>query len=248
MIGNKPSIYNAQSVYNQGGSGGGGGGGGYIPDYLQPVAYIDTSAASGKICMVMPWQKTLDSAMDFQAVVSKVTKSTAGHFFVAGQVANENISNGNLDAYINTNYAWCFFGNIQLDVSVSGFNLMDEIKYKLTGSQKKFTCSDSGGAHTQTSTSSSSYNYPKWGIIGIFGNPKQSDPYTFYGRFHYAWIKKGDERLLCVIPCRHKVTGEPYVMDIVTGVVGKNWTNKFDMSDVSFGPDIDESVIESYFT
>ena len=199
MIGNKPSIYNAQSVYNQGGGSGaftvemnGEKSNLFFPPFLTPLEYIDTSDLTAANFSVRgSKQFTIDQNDEFVTVVSFDTSKiiiNGERIFSTALALGNSGSNSTIDISVTPNKLFsCYYGNIQAAVTGSNIHVEDHVKIRLKLSNKTLYVTDQhGNSHTYQSTSS--YNTPLQGGFSVFGLAQQSPTYPFHGKFFYSYI------------------------------------------------------------
>ena len=253
MIGNKPSVYNAQSVYNQGV------GGGYyeiegstivIPPYLQLVEYIDTTNTTNFTAMG-PFNLECKNTYDIKFILSydplNNPSAKPWQFVVALGESGSNISIGyefKTDAKKGT---MIYTGGVEPDVDLTAFNTdTDKVTFNFSAANQKIVVTDEHG-HSAQGTRNSWFNYPKWGMWSVGGLSSQTNNLPFKGKFYGLICREGSTPLIALFPCRRTDNGKPCIVDVVSGSVGFNWTNNFDVSGVSFGDDIKIEDLEQYF-
>lgn len=263
MIGNKPSIYNAQSVYNQGG-----GVSTYdidlngvkntiiIPPYLIPVEYIDNSNFPYDINFFGSAQinASVDSSKYKVKSVFKVdkTKLVSGtQYRVFGYAPISSFSNN----YETRGQVTINSSNQMSVTAVYGFNShsfsdVDDTKkitLEIIASQKRFVVSEENG-NTYSYVDSRNYPTRNWGCFQAFN---YSNGYkSFFGQFYYTWITDDNKIISALIPCRSKEPNDInlYVVDVVSGVVACNAFENFNNGNIICGPDLDLDDLPNYFT
>lgn len=259
MIENRPGIYNAPSVYNQGG-----GDGTFkveagsieqtlnFPPWLVPVEHIDLSDYAGTIFGIAgSWQLQLNNLDDLRCKFSYDPNKlliNGERLFVSGISLGEGGYNNTIDFNVNqSKQVTLYYGNVQCSVQNASFDPSSGMYVKYTGDLRRLYVVDGNGT-SSTYNATSSYNTPKQGRWSLFG-ANQSPSYPFHGKIHYLAITNGDTIRSLFIPARAKNSAnhQPYVVECVTGVVGINWSNNWSTSGIVFGHDIDLSDISSYF-
>lgn len=241
----KGSVYEQPSIYNQGGGGGFWNVDGYtfvMPPYLQPVEYIDTTNAENFTAMG-PFNLECKNTYDIKFILSYATLNNANtrpwQLVVALGETGSNVNIGyafKSDANLGTFF---YTGGVQPDVNMTGFHTdTDKVTFRFSASNQKLIVTDEHGNVAQ-GTRNAWFNYPKWGMWSVGGLSSQGANYPFKGKFFGLIIKEGSKPLLALFPCRRTDNNMPCIVDVVSGSIGSNWTNKFDVSGVTFGPDID---------
>lgn len=259
MIENKPSIYNAPSVYNQGG-------GGYnfdveingntntlvFPPYLVPVQYLDGSVVTGEIVPVMSTQLQAKSTYIIKCVFSlKISDMKTTNYVFDFYPAYDSGSTSHIKVFVEKSSS-----NIRFVVSYSNWSFWvnanslqwdtDKITVKLDANQKKFLASDEHNNSVAGSVTSA-LNQDKYGLCSIMGQTL-SNEYPLYGKFYYCYIQDGDNVAGLWIPCRRNDGNiNFYIADCVRGSVGINYTGVFDAPGQVFGPDINLDEVQQYF-
>lgn len=234
MIENKPSIYNAQSVYNQGG---GGGGSILIPWYLQPVEYIDTRLCLGSIDIILPWQYEQNVNDEIFVYLSDLALDGLCAFSLCPALG-PGVTNPFFEIFRKSNGEYGVYNRYMMpDITPGALHPDDMLEFKFTTNESRATIKDQHG-NTRTNTQYGGFNSGKWGTVSIFGIAGQ---YTQTSKcvFYKAALKNGNDVKMGVIPCRNKINGEPCVVEVTSGIVGKNYTEQIDLTGVVFGPDID---------
>lgn len=264
MIGNNPSIYNAPSVYNQGGGGDGsfnvdlGGGVSQtlvFPPYLVPVEYIDNSNANtnNTFCMMASEQ------------IPVATQKTDLYIKFVFQ-ANKNFI-GNYDTAKPYNYTPAFIYNgsdeIRANVrknSITGDGIIEpvfgyrtvlfspvDLDKKLTLITRSinglFILQEEGGT-PQVQTDTRAAPSKNMGHVMIFNYQTVANQ-IFRGKIFYGYIKNETtgEILSLLVPARSKNTDDkkPYIVECVSGSVLINCSEDLNALGFEFGPDIDLS-------
>lgn len=245
MIQNKPSIYNAQSVYNQGVGGGGGGGGTYhIPDFLQPVEYyLNTSPTANNFGAFIPFKCVWDSATykwECSVAYPGTTYADTNNVRVFSTKAFTD------DASVNNTMAfdyrgsdgqfWARVGFAQSD----GYNGWGGNTGKITFTMKYRTVTATLGGTTKTATSS----YTPLASYDVSGVRVGGEPFitgeTWTGNSKFYEVKFYDDSndlIFWAVPCRHKFTGDLYILDVIGGNYSSNLKKSVNTG-ITFGPDI----------
>lgn len=260
MIENKPSIYNAKSVYNQGGGSGtfdvdlGGGVSQTLvfPPYLVPVEYIDMSEYTGnkKFVIECPEQMPiLDNRSDLyikfsvQVNISKLSttaqkpfcyipiESSTGNDYIWASIYLTNGGEGRVTIVCG----WASHSFTPVDLS-KRLNLIVDSKLDL------FKVVEIGGA-THSATDTRRDPEQNVGRLLLFhGNDANT---FFYGKIFFGYVRNATTNKLysLVIPARSKDPNDkkPYFVEAVSGSVGINVYNDLSTEGVVFGPDIDLS-------
>lgn len=266
MIENKPSIYNAPSVYNQGGGGGSfdvdlGGGVSQtlvFPPYLVPVEYIDVSGYTGnkKFTIDCPEQIPIaDNRSDLyvkysvQADISKLSTTLQKPFCYnpfETSTGNDQIRGGirlldNGDGYVTITCGWASHSFDPVDLS-------KRINFIVDSKQNLFRVEEIGG---ETHTATDSRRDPEQNVGHLLLFHANDSNTFFYGRIFYGYIRNATTKELYsfAIPARAKDPNDkkPYFVDAVSGSVGINVYNDLSTDGIEFGPDIDLSGIQDYF-
>lgn len=261
MIGNNPSIYNAPSVYNQGGGGSSefiidiGGGVSQkmtFPPYLVPVEYINfEDYTANAFCMLAPVQFYLENNDElFFKIAFDTSKIVTAEYIFSGYPAlGENGSNIYPTLYVQSSKRVKInYGNVGAEITGPNLHTDDYITIDYKNQTKTLLVKD-GFGNSQTNTSTNSYNNPYQGYFSLFGLNHQSPVYNFHGKIFYGWIKNGDKVKALFVPARFKDTGNsnPYFVECVKGTIGYNVSKNWSTSGIAFGPDIDLSDIGNYF-
>lgn len=264
MIENRPSIYNATSVYNQGG--------GVstfdvdinnvtntllFPAYLTPVEYIDLSNYTGEKTFTIECPEQIDIVANASKLVSKyVIKADASkvtstiqkpyNYFDISETSNNEVR-----AYLtkdsnNVGHVFIICGIRQKDLSPIDFSKKLALINK--NSQNLFEVREEGG-NVYSGTDNRSMPKRNYGRLLLFHS---NDSNTFfYGRIYYGYMynEVTGKILSIVIPARSKDENDkkPYFVECVTGSVGTNISPDSSVNGIEFGPDIDLSDISNYF-
>lgn len=260
----KCSVYNQPSVYNQGG--GGGGVSTFDIDlngekntlfwspYLTPVEYIDSSDYTGSnLSILMATQLQLDSNDEIAVFISydRNKCSWGNRPFYGDPAIGVTGSNNAITCTtgFNSNYGNGFsiyYGNVQTSLDSFAIHEEDKVCIKLKLSNKTLYVSDEHG-NTFTNQSYSAYNTPIEGAFSVFGLSYQNPTQSFHGKFYMAYIRNGNKIKAAFVPARNKENNQPYIVNVANGAVGVNQTNELNTV-LEFGPDIDLSEIQDYFT
>ena len=263
MIGNKSSIYNAQSVYNQGG-----GGSSFdvvvndittkmiFPPYLVPVEYIDTSALNTSQYNVFftPKKFTTKNTYKIVTVFSFLENvidenNNLNYIFFAHAPLGYGTDNS-INIYFALvsfgRYAYRYGGKNFLIDQPGLFVTTDKLRAILDCSTGLFTLTDESG-HVKTKSETPNYSFGPMGQFSVFGNSATNPPGQFRGKFRYMYILDGDNVVALYVPAREKETNSLFIVDCVSGNVGGNLATNDD-SLLTYGPDIDLSQIQDYFT
>lgn len=258
MIGNKSSIYNAQSVYNQGGGGDGsfevdlGGGVSQtlvFPPFLKPVEYIDTSEYTGSGLCIQGANQTPRNPNQHVKIVIRPNPEKMSTLYPAKPF-------GTVPAfdYSNNQEIYCYLQNwgsksVALTYG-SNAHQFDGVDFTKKFSIDYFSQSkifkieyDGGGSQTFTdSRNNGSGNFGQWSIMNYFN--KSADN-IFHGRFYYAYLLSNNDSNIDAlwIPAKMKdgSSDQPYIVECVGGAVGRNLSGDDSTTGVVFGPDIDLS-------
>lgn len=253
MIGNQPSIYNAQSVYNQGGGGGeftaeinGVKSDLFFPPYLTPVEYIDTSDLTAtNFTLRGSKQFTLDQNDEFVTVVSfDTSKVTNNDRVLTTTLALGSVgSNSTIDVNVRPNKTFMvYYGNVQTSLTGSNIHTEDRVTIRLKLSNKTLYVTDQHG-NSHVYQSSSGYNTPLQGAYGVFGAVQQSPNFPYHGKFFYSYIRNNDKVKAGFFPARNKENNLPYIVEVTDGSVATNWANSVNPAGVVFGPDVDLKAV-----
>ena len=261
----KGSVYEQPSVYNQGGAPSsvdvdinGVVNTIVFPPYLVPVEYVDMSNYTGdktftiecpeQIAIVDNVSK-LVSKFVIKADDSKVTRTLQKPYNYLDQYIS---SNNDVRAYLNKdNYG---VGHVCIICGIRNYDLTPiDFTKKLTlvnrNKQNLFQVIEEGGS-TRSGTDSRSMPTRNYGRLLLFHSHDSNT--FFYGRIYYGYMYNEDtnELLSIVIPARAKDENDkkPYFVECVTGSVGTNVSVDASTSGIEFGPDIDLSEIQDYFT
>lgn len=259
MIGNKPSIYNAQSVYNQGGGGTfdvdlGGGEKQTLtfPPYLVPVEYIDTTDyTEDALNIIGAAQFPTDNnyllkCVFQQGATTSNTETIFGFSACYNWTSNYDSSFGCRKSDSNFLVELSSGSNAH---SFSGINETKKIIASFNAASKLFKVeySDESGYFDYNDTRAlPSKNFGQW---SIFNNWRVQASSTFHGKFFYSYVRKGGEIIALWIParCNDDNVKQPYVVECVSGAVGVNCSENKSTMGIYFGPDIDLSDVSSYF-
>lgn len=258
MIENKPSIYNAQSVYNQGGGGDGsfevdiGGGVSQtlvFPPYLVPVKYIDTSGLSTSNYNVFPVVNKFTTKLSFKiksvfsfdtAIINSDNNIKYVTYYHAPLGSS---TDGSWNVYLGLNsfgrYFYRYGGQNFLIEQDGIFVNSDKLTFTLDVNNGLATLKDESG-HVATRNETPSYNFGNIGWCGVMGNQQINPPNQYRGKFYYSYIKDGDNIVSLLIPAREKTTNKLFMVDCVSGAAASNFAKGNDTG-VSFGPDVDLS-------
>lgn len=257
MIGNKPSIYNAQSVYNQGGESGtfdidiGGGVSQTLvfPPYLIPVEYIDTSGISTSNYYVFPVVNKfttkstfkLKSVFSYENTIMNADNNIKFVTYYHAPLGSSTDSSWNVYLGLNSygRYFYRFGGKNFLIERDGVFVNSDKLTFTLDVYNGLATLTDESG-HVATHNETPSYNLGNIGWCGVMGNQSTNPPDQFRGKLYYSYIIDGDNIVSLLIPAREKTTNKPFMVDCVSGAAVSNFTTGNDTG-VLFGPDIDLS-------
>lgn len=232
----KASSYNGTTVYNNGG-----GGGAIIPDYLQPVEYIDTSNynESMKNFCLGGFISHTRSQNEFVKVRFIQNTSSSGTLFSlydawgftdSGETLLSVNSNFNFSGAMGQSNKSVSFATLDKSNILTGSFNYNTYTTKITDAQ--------GVSVTNTDTAKTRYT-AKQSRIGIFGQIINSPNYTFIGKIYDAKLYSDNELKIDIRMCRHKQTNKPFAIDIISGVVLANVGKDFNTEDyIEFGPDI----------
>ena len=261
MIENKPSIYNAPSVYNQGGGGGSfevdiGGGVSQtfiFPSYLLPVEYIDTSDYTGSLFGIRArWQVELDTQNDnYTSKIAYDVNKVTNNDTVMGSDLPFGDSGFNSTIVFKarpTKQILFYYAAIQNDTTGTNLHVDDYIIVKYKGANKQLLVYD-GFGNSSSHTSNNGHVVVKNGLWNFFSDGAGYPQYPFHGKWFYSYIEKGGAIKALWVPARLKDSSnnQPYIVECVSGVVGINSSNNWSTSGMAFGPDIDLSDIGNYF-
>ena len=234
MIQNEHSVYEQPSVYNQGG---GGNGSILVPWYLQPVEYIDTRLCAGSIDIILPWQYEQNIDDEIFVYMSDLQQDGLCAFSLCPALG-PSVTNPFFVIFRKSNGEYAVHNRYMMpDITPGALHPDDILEFKFNTNESRATITDQHG-NTRTNTQYGGFNSGKWGTVSIFGIEGQ---YTQTSKcvFYKAALKNGNNVKMGVIPCRNTINGEPCVVEVTTGIVGKNYTNQIDLTGVIFGPDID---------
>lgn len=258
MIDNKPSIYNAQSVYNQGGGGGtfdvdiGGGVSQTLvfPPYLQPVEYIDTSNVTEDqyfgllMAAQIPGQT---SANDYtikcvfqpnESTISNNQQRTIFCFtapYMFGDTYKEISLIVTKDS--NKNTIIPVFGTFSPWLETFDFSRKISVVIDQAKNSTKIYYDDSLQRTVAMGATPPSYNL---GNI-MLCNYQNQNHRLYKGKLFYVYIKNSSGIVSLLIPARAKDPNDakPYIVDAVSGAVAINCSINLNVTGVEFGPDID---------
>ena len=254
MIGNKPSIYNAQSVYNQGGGSGtfdvdlGGGVSQTIvfPPYLVPVEFIDSSNYTGSgLCILGASQieKTNDYKIKTKIAPNKLSMGANDE-----QILKICSAFKSSDSY--------YYYNVKLipnsdSITIQYANNSHQFDYLDFGKEMiiGFDCSSRTqsikyvNGQTISHQDSRSFGYGNFGTWSFFNSFSISSGTMFRGKLYGTILYKLDEIKALFVPARAKNQNDtkPYIVDCVSGSVGVNCGDDSTTNGLTFGPDIDLS-------
>lgn len=262
MVENKPSIYNAQSVYNQGGGSGAfdvdiGGGVSQtlvFPPYLKPVEYIDTSNISdNKFSLfaanqvpIISNRNNLYCKFSFKVNRDKMSGTTQKNIFCY----REEFSSGtteeikayvNLDNNLDKVSLAAFLG--PKAVSFYPIDVSKKIILTMDATNSSFTIDIDG--LTNTKTNSNNLINTNIGVTTLY-NYQNISTTIFLGRIYFGYIKNKstNEILSMMIPARAIDDNDkkPYFVECVSGSVAINGSSNLPGGyGIEFGPDIDLS-------
>lgn len=262
MIGNKPRIYNAQSVYNNGG------GTTFdvdinnvtntlvFPAYLTPVEYIDLSNYTGEKTFTIECPEQIDIVANESYLVSKfVIKADASKVTTTIQKPYNYLdqyisSNNDVRAYLNKDNNG--FGHVCIICGIRQFNLNPidfSKKLSLINRNKNnlFQVIEEGG-NVYSGTDNRSMPARNYGRLLLFHSHDSNT--FFYGRIYYGYMynELTGKILSLVIPARSKDENDkkPYFVECVTGSVGTNVSPDSSVNGVEFGQDINLDEIQQY--
>ena len=265
MIQNEHSIYNAQSVYNQGG----GGGSSFdvvvngvtntlvFPAFLTPVEYIDTSEYTGSGLCIQGSNQTPRNPNQHFKIVIRPNHEKMSTLYPAKPFGTAPAFN-----YSNNQEIYCYLQNWgSKSASLSyGYNThqFDGVDFTKKFSIEYFSQSkifklkyDGGGSQTFTdSRNNGSGNFGQWSVINYFNAYNDN---IFHGRFYYAYLLSNyDSKIDALwVPAKMKdgSSEQPYIVECVGGAVGINLSGDDSTTGIEFGPDIDLSEeIQSWIT
>ena len=252
MIGNKPSIYNAQSVYNQGG------GGSFdvvvndnkqtlfFPTYLTPVEYIDSSTELNHFNLVSSRQYEIQNNVTYKCVIEGDLTKTNKTIFRFAAAKGYTGSNAYIECLLSgtSNYIKFNVNNQNPWVNCTNFSGIIFIEYR--GTTRTLIVKDSNGHIASDTDTHTINNGVKLAPFGVFSGPELGNSNDYFkGKFYRAFAVKENELLFYLQPCKNKDTNEAYIVELVTGSIGKNNTDNFTPSP-SFGPEIDLTQIQNY--
>ena len=264
MIGNKPSVYNAQSVYNGGGGGDGSftvdlGGGVQqtftLPPYLTPVEYVDNSNyTTGKLNIIGSRQipAASDASQYFVKLVVQPNKNKWGNYGVDAFTLTQGLKiNGTSSdtRFSFTNSVGRITANIGgASTSISNLELDQKLFIEYDAATINLVVKSINGV-IGSATGSGSYPTVNYGQFCVFNHFIDSPNYIFKGRFFYSYVKKGDEVVALFVPARRKDGSnlQPYIVECVSGSIALNCSTDSTTNGLEFGPDIDLSDIGNYF-
>lgn len=266
MIENKPSIYNAPSVYNQGGA---------LssvdvdingvvntivfPPYLVPVEFVDMSNYTGlktfrilnteqipiaanannlfvKMVIQTSYEKATDDPQKPINYLEPFTNGTNNEI----RANIRKLSNG--DGYIEIVYGLASPYFTPVDLS-------KKLELIIDAKNDSFKVKEIGGT---TKTSINGSTKPAVNIGRLITFQSHNVNAFFYGRIFYSYILNSvtKEIYSLVIPARAKDPNDtkPYMVECVSGSVGCNYSSDLTTGGIEFGPDIDLSEIQNYFT
>lgn len=254
MIENKPSIYNAQSVYNHGGGGDGSFevdiGGGVpqtlvFPPYLQPVEYISLeNYTANNFCLFGCSQIPFRNDYKFRFVLSADPSKMGNDYNAVFSLLSPFNPNNNQEIMITAREAGSILPNYgQASHNFTSLDLTKKIIVDVNASNGVFKISYSdGGSFTYTDTRvKGSENYGQWNFFNIYGTASAQ---TFHGKFFYSYLKRPDDTLAALwIPAKAKDANDtkPFIVDCVAGSVGVNCSRNSTTTGIEYGPDIDLS-------
>ena len=266
MIGNKPSIYNAQSVYNQGGGSGTFkvdiGGGVYqtlvFPPYLIPVEYIDNSNNSdNNFCLMASEQMPIASQANnlFIKFVIKANKNYLGDsgnrnvvykYIPQWMFSNNNDIRASVSKNNNNNpLVTLYFGNKTHTFSIN--NIDSKLTLIMNASVNKFIVFDDEGFYQEYTDSRvpPAYNF---GHVSVFNSMYETKIYK--GSFYYGYVANNStkEILSLLVPARAKNLNDkkPYIVECVGGSVLINCSENLNTTGFEFGQDINLDEIQQY--
>ena len=259
----KPSIYNAPSVYNQGGGDGSftvdmGGGVKQVftlPPYLTPVEYIDNSNyTAGRLNIIGSRQinAAADASQYYVKLVVQANKNKWGNYVVDAFILTQGLKVGGTSS--DTRFSFTkSIGRITANIgnastSISNLELDQKLFIEYDAATINLVVKSSNGV-IGSATGSGSYPTVNYGQFSVFNNFADSPNYIFKGRFFYSYVKKGDEVEALFVPARRKdgSNTQPYIVECVSGSVALNCSTDSTTTGIEFGPDIDLSDIENYF-
>ena len=257
----KPSIYNAPSVYNQGGGGGGGSftvdiGGGVsqeltFPPYLVPVEYIDNSnLAHNNFCLYASEQipivgnaSNLYIKFVLKANANALTENaeTKPYNFTPGFISGSNDEiRANIRKYNGNGIVTIICGN--KNQTFSDVDYTKKLTLITDTAHNLFTLKQNESS--QTLTDNRTPPTKNFGRVSIF-NYDLVGPSIFRGSFFYGYIKNSstNELYSLLVPARAKNDNDtkPYIVECVSGSVAINCSQNLSTSGIEFGPDIDLS-------
>lgn len=256
MIGNKPSIYNAQSVYNQGGASGtfdidiGGVSQTLVfPPYLQPVEYIDTSEyTTGKLNIVGSRQisSASDASQYFIKLALQANKNKWDNYYVEGLYITPGLKVGGTTSDIRFTFSKSGIANATVGgvvASISSIELNQKLFLEYDLTTRIFTIKSINGILATANGSSGALPTVDIGWYALFNNMQDSPNYIFRGKIFYSYIKKGDEVVALFVPARRKdgSNSQPYIVECVSGSVALNCSSNSNTLGIEFGPDINLS-------
>lgn len=261
MIENKPSIYNAPGVYNQGGGDGSfevdlGGGVSQtlvMPPYLQPVEYIDTSNIS-------------DDHYFGLMMAAQIQGQTAANDYVikCAFAPNENAIQSNEQRTIFTYAAPYMYGDTYKEISVivtkdvtkntiipvfgsfspwlENFDFSKKFEVVIDAPSNAVRIYNDGALNrTQTMNATPpSYNLGQIMLL----NYQNTNKRVFKGKYYYTYIIDSSDKIISLlIPARAKDPNDtkPYIVDCVSGAVAINCSINLNVTGVEFGNDINLS-------